>query len=239
MAEKMIKFRLFHFYVEEEGADGQTVLTERNASYGQTVDIPRDADVERGEELGAFYTDEEIEAIKDGSYEGEDAEQIAARLSGGAGFPGVPPFSDAEGYGGQMVGGYPVGGMSADELSDFIQENELDDEAIISLSGGDPEQAEKVLDAVNMGGSASDEVVEALEGISAGPARTESALGGSPPLAPELQSGETTEGAPAKNASKAEWQEYAELQGIEFGEDATRDDIIASVLEAQQAKSNE
>lgn len=68
--EKTIKHKVFTYMVESKGLkpDGTLgdILVERQARRGDTVDIPLDFEVNRGEELGAFYTDEELEAIASG-----------------------------------------------------------------------------------------------------------------------------------------------------------------------------
>ena len=65
MAEKIIKVRLFTWFEETDSPvhPGETVLTERIATMGQEVDITNEAYVKRGEDLDAFYTDEEAEEI--------------------------------------------------------------------------------------------------------------------------------------------------------------------------------
>lgn len=238
MAEKMVRFRLFHYYVEEPliGVAGTTGLVERHASFGDVVDIPREEDVARGEHLGAFYTDEEREAIEDGSYEGPDADLIAAVLVRGT-MSMAPPGNDE--------GAAQFRNMSADELHDYIQENDLNEADTISLSGGNPEVAERLLDAENMAGDPRPAVVTALEGISALQAPTVTGdLGTSPggavhphELGDEPQ--ELPEDAPKRNASTDEWAEYAQLHDVEFGEDAGRDDIIKAVLDAKIAQQEE
>lgn len=68
--EKTIKHKVFTYHVETQGMkpDGTLgdILVERQARRGETVDIPLDFELNRGNELGAFYTDEELEAIASG-----------------------------------------------------------------------------------------------------------------------------------------------------------------------------
>lgn len=68
--EKTIKHKVFTYSVETKGmkADGSLgdILVERQARRGDTVDIPLEHEVARGESLGAFYTDQELEAIRSG-----------------------------------------------------------------------------------------------------------------------------------------------------------------------------
>lgn len=67
MKTRTIKHKVFTYYVEKkEGVrpDGSLgpVTLERQARRGETVEL-RDADANRGDELGAFYTDAELRAI--------------------------------------------------------------------------------------------------------------------------------------------------------------------------------
>jgi hypothetical protein len=142
--EKMIKFRMFHYYEEVATPvpEGQPKpLTEKRATFGQIVDIPREEDIARGERLGAFFTDEEREAIDDGSYTGPDYDML--RRTGQA--------AAAAAAEGQVV---PTGGESLDmdeaspeEIADFIRDNRLNIPATVALAQNRADWAEKVLDA--------------------------------------------------------------------------------------------
>lgn len=84
MAERTIKHGLFSYFapVPGVGIDGQetTRLTEQMAFRGQTVDIPREYDIQRGEEFGAFYTEEELEKLRSpaspDTVENEEGEEV-------------------------------------------------------------------------------------------------------------------------------------------------------------------
>jgi len=212
----MIKYRSFHYYIEEPILAGGTGLVEHLAFFGETVDIPREEDVQRGEMLDAFFTDDEVEAIKEGTYDGPEAELLGMKLTG-SGFPTVPPFSQDE----EIRTGPPIdaAGMTSEELHEYIVANNLTVSQTVALAEGDVEVAERLLDAENMAGAPRPEVVVALEQVGAEPTVV-------PEEVPETDT-------PPGNASRAEWEEFATLQGIEFPEDATRDDIIAAVNEAR------
>lgn len=68
MAERTIKVLLFEYYEERTNPANtdQNILVSKLARFGETVDIPRDVDLERGEEFNAFGTQEEVEAIRRG-----------------------------------------------------------------------------------------------------------------------------------------------------------------------------
>lgn len=65
MTQKKIKHAQFQYHVPVKMADPETGKTKerlspRIARRDQWVDIPRDEDIERGEQAGAFFTDEEL-----------------------------------------------------------------------------------------------------------------------------------------------------------------------------------
>lgn len=165
--EKQIKFRLFHYYEERE--DG--VLVERHAEMGQVVDIPRKEDVERGDRLGAFYSDEERKAIADGSFDGSGAPFLRDRgLIGpqdrSPEFPGgrmesgevdAAVTGDGEfgrtaeaGAGGSGQPSADIDGKSAEEIAELINSQKLTVQQTVDLAGGDPDLAEVVLDAESL-----------------------------------------------------------------------------------------
>lgn len=71
MAQRTIKHKIFTYHVETKGmkADGTlgNILVERQARRGEEVDIPLAHEVEAGDNLNAFYTEEELKAIASGS----------------------------------------------------------------------------------------------------------------------------------------------------------------------------
>jgi hypothetical protein len=78
MAERTIKHAQFVYSVEQEAPDRsgemRPRLGRRVAMQGETVDIPREEDIERGEEFGAFMTDEDFAAEAEGEEEEEEPE---------------------------------------------------------------------------------------------------------------------------------------------------------------------
>lgn len=175
--EKMIKFRLFHYYEESKTAHdpvtGNPVLVERFASFGQTVDIPRQQDVDRGEALGAFFSDDEVKAIESGAYRGPSYDSLrsnataALPLGPGAGVSGTDEVND-----GELPTPEQVKEMDSEEVAEVIQGSRTDGKKLnidqtLALAGTDPDAAEKVLDAENLAteNDPRDGVVKALERI--------------------------------------------------------------------------
>lgn len=154
--EKLIKFRLFHYYEDSPNAfdhQGNPVLVERMASFGQVVDIPREEDIKRGENLGAFFTDEELQAFKDGELRGPTYESLRSNavaqltLGDGAGVSGSDEVNE-----GQLPSAEEVAGMDSEEVAEIIQGSRTDGKALtvdqtVKLAGKDPDAAEVVLDA--------------------------------------------------------------------------------------------
>jgi hypothetical protein len=119
---RTIKHLLFPWMVETESPmfPGETILTERTAKQGDEVSVEElgPLALEKGERLGAFFTDAELAAQ-------EEAEAPAA-------------VAAPEGEPGQM---------SVDELAQYIEEHHPNVDQTIALADNDPEQALKVLDA--------------------------------------------------------------------------------------------
>lgn len=72
MAEKTVKIKHGLFYYHEPvmrivGGEEKSVLVERLAFHGEEVTLTRDADIERGNEVGAFFTDEELKQMEEAS----------------------------------------------------------------------------------------------------------------------------------------------------------------------------
>jgi hypothetical protein len=184
MTEKMIKFRLFHFYVEEDAlTPGQTTLVERQAFFGETVDIPREEDVRRGDKLDAFFSKEEIKQIKAGTYAGPDAGALVSEAIIS------PPLTEAEAAArsrtpaqaaakGQLGTGeapaFDVASASSEAILAYVSDNKLTVPQTIALAKDadgefDPELAEKILDAEEMvPGGARGGVISKLEAVTAG-----------------------------------------------------------------------
>jgi hypothetical protein len=144
MPEVMIKARLFTWFRNEESAidPEQTQRTEKISHLGEVVDVDDDASFKRGEELDAFFTDEEREAIEEETYGGPGATAVYAAR-------GVTPqpealIQPAEGEGTQ------TSNLSAEELADYIKSNRLTVEETVALAGDDADSINKVLDAENI-----------------------------------------------------------------------------------------
>jgi hypothetical protein len=148
MAQKIIKHRLFTWFevtpnpVDPSGPD---VLTERINIAGDDVDITNEDYVKRGESLDAFYTDEEADEIRAGTYAGSDADQLYYLRSGGQTAPRVTAQGQIT-----AASGESTESMTAEELADHIRDNKLNVEQTVALAGDDLESIEKVLDAENL-----------------------------------------------------------------------------------------
>jgi hypothetical protein len=142
MAEKMIKVLLFTWFHNEPSAinPAETARLEKLARLGEVVDIDDDYSLQRGEELGAFFTDEERKEIEEETYAGEDAPAVYAALGVTA-----PPVGLIEPAGGEG----PMA-LSVEALAEYITENNLNSEQTIALAGDDADSINKVLDAENI-----------------------------------------------------------------------------------------
>jgi len=148
MTQKIIKHRLFTWFevtpnpVDPSGPD---VLTERINIAGDDVDITNEDYVKRGEDLDAFYTDEEADEIRAGTYAGSDADQVYYLRNRGNTAPRAQgQIQPADGEAGNP------GEMSVDEMADYIKDHKLNVEQTVALAGDDLESIEKVLDAENL-----------------------------------------------------------------------------------------
>jgi len=118
---RTVKHLLFPWLVETESPmfPGETILSERTASQGEQVSVEELGllALEKGERLGAFYTDAELAAME---------EEAAEPATVEAGEPGE---------------------MTVDELAAYIEEHKPNVDQTIALAENDPEQAQNVLDA--------------------------------------------------------------------------------------------
>lgn len=126
MAEKIIKHLLFTWFQnvpDQHDPSGNPVRVEKLAYLGQKVDVNDEVSLQRGEELGAFYTDDEAKAIEDGSYDGVDAEHVfrARANSGITQAPSAPPQITS----GDSTASVNFSELSSEELGDYIHENRL------------------------------------------------------------------------------------------------------------------
>lgn len=128
MAERTIKHGYYWYHSPETqiiGGKEEERLVERTAFFGQTVDIPRTEDVERGESVGAFYTDAELARIERGD-SGEEVEEVAV--------------SDLDH--GEMVDWLTGTGMFDSQPKPKVDE-------VLEAASGDPDLARRLLDAEN------------------------------------------------------------------------------------------
>jgi hypothetical protein len=147
--KKIIKHRLFTWFERTANPvdpSGGEVLTERIARMGEEADITNPDYVKRGEELDAFYTDKEAEAIRKGTYNGSDAEALYFHRNAMAGQSApaqrvIQPMDDE---------GVDVAALDAEQLAEYIKENRLNVDQTVALAGDDVDSIEKVLDAENL-----------------------------------------------------------------------------------------
>lgn len=125
MAIKQIQHAQFLYYVEnrfttQEGEE-QERLSRRIAMHGQVVDIPRDEDITRGEEMGAFV-DEDAPQLGDSA--AQDADAAAA--------------ADAS---------QPDLDSTHDDLVNWIQEAKPNEDEMVAASQDDPGMASDLMAA--------------------------------------------------------------------------------------------
>ena len=164
--KRTIKVLMFTFYeeVDSNSVPGQKVLIERLGRLGEEVDIPRAADIERGERLGAFYTDEELDLIAKGKYTGPDAVLVRQRLQEAQ---IIQPLDD-EGAGTKgTLTAEELADMSDEQIARHIIDNKLTVNETLELAGDrDVALMEKVLDAETL--VASEKEVDVRTGVKAG-----------------------------------------------------------------------
>ena len=143
--EKIIKIRLFTWFENVDSAVDPSVKdrVERISHMGERVEINDDWSLQRGEDLDAFFSDEEAQKIVDGTYKGPLADLLANQATHGTGQ--TPPLvTAAEGEHGDAAG------MSSEEMADYIKENKLNVSETVALAGDDEDSINKVLDAENI-----------------------------------------------------------------------------------------
>lgn len=146
MALKIIKHRLFHWFEEVDSSvvPGERGYVERLNHLGEEVDVTNPAYLKRGEDLDAFYTDDEAKAIKAGSYRGDDAGIVynSRQNLGIQQSPMNAPTPDSPEA--------DPSTMDAVALAEFITQNRLNAEQTVALAGDDEDSINKVLDAENI-----------------------------------------------------------------------------------------
>ena len=136
MAERTIRHLGFWYMVELEDRfhPGETYWVEKTAAQGETIDIPRDEDIERGEELHAFLTEEDV-AEQEAALEAEQEAIVEAQQA-----QLIVPSTQVEEVD-------SVSQMSDDELVAWIREEKPNANEVVAAAEGDPEQARRLLDA--------------------------------------------------------------------------------------------
>jgi len=156
MAEtKMIRHLMFTYGKEvdnplyiEGGDQPEKVLQEGIARLGEEVELTRQYDINRGNELGSFFSDEQAQAIKDGEYRGVDAPQVvAARLQ----VARMEQEQEEEEETQKALEEGDASSLSVEQLSEKIQNESLTVQETIDLAdSSDINSINKVLDAENM-----------------------------------------------------------------------------------------
>lgn len=152
MAKKIIKHLLYTYFEEvpNPAVPGAIALQEHLGRLGEECDVTREVDLQRGEELGAFYTDEEVEAIEDGTYDGPDAEALGLARSGATPTPIIQPADGEHG---------DIRSMSSEDIAAMISPSEfgesgkdltVDETVALAGDGTDADLINKVLDAENL-----------------------------------------------------------------------------------------
>lgn len=129
---RTIKHGLFSYFVPTEIVDSngeeKTVLVETIAFHRQSVNIPRDADVKRGESLGCFFSAKELEALGLNTEEESGPSQSASPH---------PPTPDAL---------FNISTASPEEIAGLIRGETLDTSETVALAEDNQEHASKVLE---------------------------------------------------------------------------------------------
>lgn len=138
--KKIIAFRFFDWSDPDpdgrKDVAGNPVRLVRHASFGEEVEIPDDQ-IARGEELGAFFSDEDAEAIRAGTYSGPVAHLLPGQRR-------IPQAAEGDVI---ALGDLDVANADAAEIAAYIQEHKLTVGDTVALAGDDKDLAEKILDA--------------------------------------------------------------------------------------------
>jgi hypothetical protein len=142
---RVVKVKLINYFVEEASRTepDKQILVNRTAVRGDQVDVDdlSDAELTKLEDLGAFFSDEEFEALTS-----------SATVEGGV---EASPTTEINNE------------MTADEVAVVITDNNLNSDQTIALAQGDPELAELVGEAEDIasGGDPRKTVVAGLDRI--------------------------------------------------------------------------
>lgn len=118
MPKRTVKDKAFRYFEEGDHPvePGKKVLRQRLARRGDTLDF-REEDAARGDHLGAFYTDAELNAMNSDS----------------AGEPDMTPAT--------------MSGKSVEELTAWLEEERPNAPKTVAAAGDDPELAARLLEA--------------------------------------------------------------------------------------------
>ena len=150
MIERIVKIRGHQYYVEVPNPRDpeKTRIVKRAASRGTTIEVSED-ESDRGDRLGAFYTDAELDALA--------AREEAAAVSGED--PDADPDADGEDWDAEDV---EIAGE--DELIGWIEDATVPQ--VLAAAGDSREAAEKLLAAEEAASNDSRKgVVEGLAAI--------------------------------------------------------------------------
>ena len=150
MIERIVKIRGHQYYVEVPNPRNpdQTRIVKIAASRGATIEVSED-ESDRGDRLGAFYTQDELDAI--------EAREEAAAVSGED--PDADPDADGEDWDAEDV---EIAGE--DELIGWIEDATVPQ--VLAAAGDSREAAEKLLAAEEAASNDSRKgVVEGLAAI--------------------------------------------------------------------------
>lgn len=149
MALRTIRHAAFSYRVTapDPVRQGQTIVHERKALQGETVDIPFDDDLERGERFGAFVSpstpaaESAIESERETLQPSDEDELDEEELS--------------------------VSEMTDEQLVEWIQGDHPNVQTVIDAAEGDAAQAKRLLDAEDKasGGDSRKGVIDGLTAI--------------------------------------------------------------------------
>lgn len=143
----IIRHRLVTWFeeVEDKFAPGGINHREHLAHKGDEVEIP-DNEAERIRSVNTdydppFYSEDDADAIRNGTYNGPDAALLYAARGGQRPQGTIQP---AEGEHGDLSS------MDAADVAEYIKENRLNVDDTVALAGDDEDGINKILDAENI-----------------------------------------------------------------------------------------
>lgn len=170
MADTFVKVRLFEWFEEAPNPNDTsiTMLHARVQYFGEPIDLGelREYDRKRGEELGAFGTMEEIEAVRNGTFvTGTGLDETGTEGDVGVSPDGTTTASVTD------WGSFDYENASVEQLAAWVSEEKpvVDRMLEVAAASDSPNMAEKLLAAENQasGNDPRKGVVEGLEKIAA------------------------------------------------------------------------